>query len=151
MTRWQYGLETSLTFILPANHSAVLDLGDGVAGKHGRVGKIGLLQLDQAAECDQGVRDGLLDLVLAVLAADVPPGDLGVADDGRQHGKELACQRRRGAGAGDAQTIGVTFPRMRPPAGRMAIGVNEGYAAGGRGAQEAKEAGIERESRLSDS
>ena len=67
-------------------------------GRDGRVGEIGLLQLDKPAEGDQGVRDGLLNFVLPILAADVPQSDLGVGDDRRQEGEELAVPATTGSG-----------------------------------------------------
>jgi hypothetical protein len=52
--------------------------------------------LDQTAKSNQGIGDGFLDLVFAVLAAEAAKCDFGMDDNLRQHGKELGVPAATG-------------------------------------------------------
>jgi len=81
---------------VPADLAVVAGLGDAVAGQNGRVGQVGLLQLDQPDERLQGVAHHFLHSLGPGLRIQVAEGDAGVTDDLRKHGPEDLVPARNG-------------------------------------------------------
>jgi len=100
--------------------TAVLNLGHRIASQGRRISHVGLLELHQPHEGDQGVGDGFLDGIRAGFGIEVAEYQPRVRLDRRKHGEESLVPGRHGPSSWGSETNHrtVSFRTGTAPAGR---------------------------------